>query len=424
MYNKEVVLEQAKIYDSFYLYDENTIIEHTERLKRDFKHVDFLYSIKTNSHPLVVKSVLAQGLGVDAASVAEVMMGKQHGVPKERIQYSAPGKTKKDIEESIDEAIIIADSLNEINLIQMVAQEKKIRADIGIRVNPNFSFSEDAGVPSKFGIDEDLLFKEIPLIKKLQNINVTGLHVHIRSQELNAVVLEKYYRNQLMLADKFQKAMDKSLTFINMGSGLGIQYSRDDKPLDTEYLGKASDNMVASFHERFPNLKFYIETGRYAVGKSGIYVTKVLDKKTSFGVTFLILKNTLNGFIRPSLAQLVTSYTDKKNLQGSEPIFTSSNPVDIIALSDENETEVVTLIGNLCTSSDVVAKDIVLPKLKGGDVIFLTNAGSYAAVLSPMQFSSLERPAQIFLTSKGEVIDSEKILLVEDLSVGSSQERR
>ncbi len=406
MFNRNVVLEQAKIYDSFYLYDENKIIEDAERLKRDFEGVNFLYSIKTNSNSAIVKCVLSQGYGVDAASAAEVMLGRQNRVSKSQIQYSAPGKTRKDIEDTIEASTIIADSLAEIQLIRQVAQEKAVTAKIGIRVNPDFSFFGEAGIPSKFGIDEKLLFDSLPEIKGLPNIDVVGLHVHLRSQELNAAVLEKYYANLFELAEKFQTAMGHPLSFLNMGSGVGIPYSPEDAPLDTAYLGKATAKLISRFKSRLPGLAVYIETGRYVVGKSGVYATKVLDKKVSYGKTFVILKNTLNGFIRPSLAQLITSYAGGNPLFASEPLFTGPNAFEIVALTDEPEMEVVTLIGNLCTATDVVAKDIVLPKLRCGDVVVITNAGSYAAVLSPMQFSSQEPPAQLMLSRSGEVINT------------------
>ncbi len=403
MFNKEVILEQSKLYDSFYLYDEGVILEYTGRLKRDFKNVKFLYSIKTNSNPFVVKSVLSEGFGVDAASAAEVMMGKENGVSKDKIQFSAPGKTKKDIEETIELSTIIADSLNEIMLINQVAQNMNVIAEIGIRVNPNFSFYTESGNASKFGIDEELLFKEMPNIIKLQYIKIIGLHVHIRSQELDARVLERYYSKLLKLTEAFQEVINQPIEFLNMGSGIGVPYTIEDTPLDTVSLGEVTSSMIDVFRLRFPNLKVYIETGRYVTLKCGVYVTKVVDKKISYGKTYIILKNTLNGFIRPSIAQMVMSYQESGILASSEPLFTGANALEIIALTAEIETEEVTLVGNLCTSTDVVAKDILLPKLQCGDVIVLTNAGSYAAVLSPIQFSSQEPPKQLFLSGQGKI---------------------
>jgi len=404
MFNKNVVMEQSKYYDSFYLYDEKIIIKYIKRLKFSFKNVKFIYSIKTNSHPLVVKCVTSHGFGVDAASINEVKMGNINGVSKDKIQYSAPGKTKKDIKEAINDSIIIADSINEIKLIQQVAKETNKVVEIGIRVNPELSFYGNEGVPSKFGIDDEILFNMIPFLRKQENIKITGLHIHLRSQELNADVLENYYAKQLILAERFQNIYGEVLRFINLGSGIGIPFSIDDKELDTEYLGKKTENMINDFKLQFPNISIYIETGRYVVGKSGIYVTKVLDIKNSYGKKFIILKNTLNGFLRPSLAQLIMNYADKKTLFGSEPLFTCANAFEFIPLNDAKEKEVVTLVGNLCTSTDVVAKDIILPKLKIGDKVVITNAGSYAAVLSPMQFSSQEPPTQLFLASTGNII--------------------
>ena len=407
MLNKELILAQSETYDSFYLYDENTIVENTGRLKRDFEGVDFLYSIKTNSFPSIVKCVLSQGFGVDAASAAEVMQGVQNGVSKDRIQYSAPGKTKKDIEDTIGVSTIIADSIGELGLIRQAVREKGVTAKIGIRVNPSFSFFGGAGTPSKFGMDEELLFEFIPKLKEMPEIEVVGLHVHLRSQELSAAVLEKYYENLFILAGKFQAAYGRPLSFLNMGSGIGISYAPEDTPLDTASLGTAAAELIRRYSSQFPHMKVYIETGRYVVGKSGVYVTKVLDKKVSHGKTFVILKNTLNGFIRPSLAQLITSCAGDRPLFASEPLFTGPNAFSFVALSSAPETETVTLVGNLCTAADIVAKDVELPKMQPGDIVIMTNAGSYAAVLSPMQFSSQEAPAQLMLTRDGEVVHAD-----------------
>jgi diaminopimelate decarboxylase len=139
-----------------------------------------------------------------------------------------------------------------------------------------------------------------------------------------------------------------------------------------------------------------IETGRYITCKSGVYVTKVVDRKVSCGKTILILKNTLNGFCRPSFEQMFTRCggTDTAAI---EPLFTRNGAFQFATLKDNIETEVVTIFGNLCTGNDIVATDIELPYLSCGDIVIINNAGSYAAVISPMQFSSQEGPAEIFL---------------------------
>lgn len=406
MFRNDIILDQAQHHDSFYLYDQSVILDHIKALQENFSGIGFLYSIKNNPHPEVLSTVFGAALGADAASLGEVLLSRGHGLSPAQIQYSAPGKSRRDIEEAISLSTLVADSLNEVALINEVAKAKGMIAEIGVRINPNFTFVGEGGIPSKFGIDEDVAFDTIANWDALSNVKVVGIHVHARSQELNPDVLVGYYRKMFALAKKFQAALGHELQFMNMGSGIGIDYETSDTPLDIATLGTDTKAVLSAERQSLPNLAVYIESGRYIAGKSGVYVTKVLDKKVSFGKTFVILANTLNGFIRPSLAKLVTNYAGTQKPAGTEPLFTSKSAFQFIPLVDADETEVVTLVGNLCTGADVVTSDITLPTLRIGDVVVITNAGAYAAVLSPMQFSAQVPPAQLFLTTDGTVLSS------------------
>ena len=82
--------KMAELENPFYLYDQETILGQVRRLHRDFPDFEFLYSIKTNPFLPVVKTILGEGLGLDAASLREVEIGVEYGLPKEKILYSAP----------------------------------------------------------------------------------------------------------------------------------------------------------------------------------------------------------------------------------------------------------------------------------------------------------------------------------------------
>lgn len=404
MKNQNIIYQQANEYDSFYLYDEAEILQSIQDLNHHFPNVKFLYSIKTNANPHVVNCILSNDFGVDAASVAEVFMGKLENVSQRDIQYSAPGKTKKNIEDTIDKCTIIADSLTEIRLIDSIAKSQNMIVKIGVRLNPDFSFDTLKGTPSKFGIDEEQFFESMCEISALTNIEIVGLHIHIKSQELDAMKLSNYYENILILAQKVQDMVGNPLEFINMGSGIGIPYELTDNKVDIKTLAERTQQLIKSFSQTLKDTQIFIETGRYVVGKSGVYVTKVLDKKKSYGKNYVILNNTLNGFIRPSIAQLITKYARDEKLVASEPLYTTKNPSQIIVLNKSETTETVDLVGNLCTTTDIVASNVELPCLEIGDIVIFTNAGSYAAVLSPMQFSSQIPPKELFLTIDGKVI--------------------
>ena len=191
-----------------------------------------------------------------------------------------------------------------------------------------------------------------------------------------------------------------------MGSGMGIPYALSDAPLDLPFLADCAAEMIGNFRRRFPRTRIIIEVGRYAVCKSGVYVTQVLDRKLSCGKTYLILKNTLNGFIRPSLAKLVEKFVRDSEPAAAEPLFTETDAFQLIPLREGEAPECVTLVGNLCTAADVIAENVMLPHLECGDSIVITNAGAYAAALSPVQFSSQEPPAELFLTVDGRFLEA------------------
>ena len=104
---------------------------------------------------------------------------------------------------------------------------------------------------------------------RFPNVRVTGIHVHLRSQELNTELLARYYENVLELARRVQKVTDVSLDYVNMGAGMGIPYAVKDRALNLKELGQSVEAAVARFREEFPGIRVMIETGRHVVGKRG-----------------------------------------------------------------------------------------------------------------------------------------------------------
>lgn len=403
---QNVILQQAKLYDSFYLYEEAAILKNAARLKKDFPGVTFLYSVKCNPYPEVVRTVFRQGFGADAASLAECVMGQKAGLTPNMILYSAPGKTEADIRGAMGISTLIADSAAEVERIQQIAAEQGVVAEIGLRVNPNFSYTTDSGAPSKFGIDEALIYASLPAWKKLPNVRIVGIHTHLKSQELSLESLRSYYQKMFRLAVAMREVIGM-LKFLNLGSGIGIPMRETEQEFDTAALGQEARTLMADFREKLPETQVYIETGRYVVGNAGTYAAKVVDKKVSNGKTFVLLSATLNGFARPSMVAMMEHFLGNGPIAGWEPIYTGDHSVQLVPLVDTPERETVTVAGNLCTGTDLVMADVELPCMEVGDVVAFPNAGAYAAVISPMQFASQVRPAQIFLRADGTAVDTD-----------------
>lgn len=399
MADRQVLLQQLRYHNSFYLYEESCILDSIRRLKDNFPGAQFLYSMKCNPAGRVLDTVFSQGIGADAASLGEVDAAWKRGVSPDLIYFSAPARTEADLRAAWGRCVLIADSLHELETIRRIAAEKGETPAIGVRINPDFTFAADEGVAGKFGIDEAALWSA-----DLSGLDIVGIHVHAKSQELSADVLAHYYENMFALIERVQQRLGVTLHFANFGSGLGIPFAPGEEPLDVVGLGKRFQEMRRVCAEKWPQLKILIESGRYIVGKSGTYVTRVLDKKVSHGKTFVLLYGTLNGFARPAVGEMVRSLSDHP--YPYEPIFTHVQASALLPLTDHTETETVTLAGNLCTSADIIARDVTLPRMDIGDGLALDNAGCYAAVMTPMQFAFLTPPAQLFLTADGRVMEA------------------
>lgn len=400
MLDRELILKLAEKYESFYLYDGRTVLDSIAALGSSFEGVRFLYSAKANPHPSVLRCIFDEGFGLDAASMGEVTMGVKLGLAPEDIYYSAPGKSMNDLDAALEKCVIIADSAAELERIQYLAARHGVKAEAGVRINPNFTFDGEGGVSCKFGIDEDEALKKLAEWDKLKNLHICGIHVHSRSQELDTPRLCDYYGRMFELAVRCQKTLGRQLHFVNMGSGIGIPYAATDSAVDLKKLGAHMNKLCKEYAAELPEARIFIETGRFVSGRAGVYVTHVNDVKTSLGKKYVILANTLNGFVRPSIAQMVERASDAAPC---EPLYTGPDAFGFAPLTDETETETVTVCGNLCTGADVIAQDTELPRLRTGDVFVITNAGSYAAVLTPMQFASLTPPVQIFAAPDGRL---------------------
>lgn len=399
MADRQVLMQQLQYHNSFYLYEESCILNSIHHLKSNFPGAQFLYSMKCNPAGRVLDTVFSQGIGADAASLGEVDAAWKRGVAPDLIYFSAPARTEADLRAAWGRCVIIADSLHELDMIRRIAAEKGETPAIGVRINPDFTFTADEGVAGKFGVDEAALWSA-----DLTGLDIVGIHVHAKSQELSADVLAHYYENMFALIERVQQHLGITLRFANFGSGLGIPFAPGEEPLDVEDLGKRFQEMHQACAQKWPQLKILIESGRYIVGKSGTYVTRVLDKKVSHGKTFVLLYGTLNGFARPAVGEMVRSLSDHPFPY--EPIFTHVQASALLPLTDHTDTETVTLAGNLCTSADIIARDITLPRMEIGDGLALDNAGCYAAVMTPMQFAFLTPPAQLFLTADGRVMEA------------------
>jgi len=396
-------LQFIKKHASCYIYDEIQIRAQCRKLKASLAAFDFLYSIKTNPFPTVIECVGQEGFGADAASAHEVELSIQNGILPENIYYSSPGKTESDLAQCFEKCVLIADSLSEIAKIDEEAKRRQQVIKIGIRINPNFSMDSDSGVPSKFGIDIEQVEALEVLLEACSNVRVSGIHIHIKSQVLDFEKLGRYYLKCFEIAKRISKLPKTSMEYINFGSGIGAVYDASlDAPVDLVKLSNILDGMILE-NQNTLGARLYIETGRFVTCNAGTFYTRIVDIKHSKGKKYLIVQHGMNGFLRPALANLLQRNAGGAELPGQEPLYTSNHAFSFEVLNNASSKELVTIVGNLCTALDVLGENVEVKAAEIGDIIAVSNAGSYAYSLSPLMFSSHGLPSQFIRRADGKI---------------------
>ena len=375
----ENALALARQHAPCYIYSREILTAQAETLHRTFPGFDILFSVKANPFPPVIRHLAALGIGADAASAGEVRLAAECGIAQEDIYFSAAGKSDRALAAAWDNCHLIADSIGEVRRIAAMAAARGETKAIGLRVNPAFSMDGGAGGTSKFGIDES----DLPALKTLLQtlpIAVCGLHIHLRSQNLSADTLARYYKNCFALALRVRDILDCAIEYINFGGGVGIVYDPACQPPLNMSTLKQCTQAVAEENARTLRARLLVESGRFLTAQAGTYYLPVVDKKTSHGTTYVIVENCLNGFQKLSLAAMLRNAAGEGPLAPQEPLFTGETAFPITALPAEDTgiTETVDIAGNLCCAADVLAKNFTGPALAVGDLVAVGNTGGNA----------------------------------------------
>lgn len=342
-----------------FIYSANSIRNSYNLLRKSLpENMKIFYSMKANTNLSIIKILNELGAGMEIASKGELAVCKELGIAGDKIIFAGPGKGDEELREAIEYGIysINVESLNEMKRVNDIAKDIGKVQRINFRINPDTELSGDitmGGGPMKFGFDEERIPEISKALQGLENVSLKGVHVFSATQLLNPEKVIENIRLALRIAKKCGEFFD--VEDIDIGTGLGIPYSKEDSDIDLSNLREKILKLLDEFGSGEKN--FIMETGRFLVGSSGIYVSEVLDKKESRGKNFVIVRGGINHFLRPALI--------------------GKNHEVISVTSKENESEKVDIGGQLCTSLDFIATDVNLKKVSVGDLVGVLQAGAY-----------------------------------------------
>lgn len=372
----------------FYAYDRKLISARIQLLRQHLPAgIHLHYAMKANPMPAVVQHLAGLVDGMDVASIGEMKVALDTGIPPENISFAGPGKSRQELTCAIAAGIVMnVESEHELETIAQLAKETGFQPKVAVRVNPDFELKSSGmkmgGGSKQFGIDAECVPAVLQRIAQLR-LNFEGLHIFSGSQNLRVEALQEAHEKTLQLGLQLASVSPVPVRTINIGGGFGVPYFPGENPLDLSAVGTNLKRLLAGIPSRSSSIQFVIELGRYIVAEAGIYVCRVLEKKISRGQIFLVTNGGLHHHLAASgnFGQVI-----RKNY-----------PVAIGNKMEIDETEIVSVVGPLCTPLDLLADRMELSRAEPGDLVVVFQSGAYGLTASPTAFLSHPAPLEVLV---------------------------
>ncbi|MPY82102.1 MAG: siderophore biosynthesis PLP-dependent protein [Actinophytocola sp.] len=372
-----------------YDYDLDALRGHVARIVATLpERCRMFYAMKANSAAPILRALAPLVAGFEAASGGEVAEARVvgAGVP---VLFGGPVKTDREIADALRARVtrFHVESLLELHRIEAVAAAEGVTAEVLLRVNLAGPFPAAtlamAGRPTQFGIDESVLPDAVGIAQTLPHLRLAGFHLHSLSNNLSAdahLDLLRLYRDTVTA---WEAEFGLRCEVLNVGGGIGVNYADLDAQFDWSRFAEGLVELVATFPGHWHEIDF--ECGRYLVAACGRYAVEVLDVKRNHGVDYVLVRGGTHHFRLPV------------SWQHSHP-FTVV-PVDAwpSGLPRPTTDGPVTVVGELCTPKDVLARDVDAGEIRAGDVLVFEYAGAYGWEISHHDFLSHPHPEQVFL---------------------------
>ncbi len=366
-----------------YVTSEMRLRQNIRAYHRAFPDADKYFAVKANGNLTILRIAALEGMGADVFSAGELSIARNVGIPQDMILYNGNSKSELDHEMALQAGVRMSvDSREELEHLAMVARHMDRESEILFRVNPDVSPKTHPKIAtglrsSKFGIPAEQVAQTYMRAMDLPGILPVGLHCHIGSQILDTAPFAEAAGKMMDIAAAVVDAGGE-IKRIDLGGGLGIQY-HPDLPAPTPADLAAA--VLPIFGDRCRDLgispKLILEPGRSIVADTTIMLSGVNVVKRAH-VNFVAEDAGFNVLARPML-------------------YDSYHHIIVANKAEEPAEENYTVVGPICETGDILAKDRKLPKLERGDVLAFLDAGAYGFSMAS-QYNGQPRPAEVLVS--------------------------
>jgi len=361
----------------FYAYDRALLKARVAELRAVLPPaVKLHYAMKANPMPAVVGLMAGLVDGIDVASAGELKVALDAGADPQELSFAGPGKRDAELRQAVAAGVLInLESFREVGALAAISQDLALPARVAVRVNPDFELKGSgmkmSGGPKPFGVDAEQVPRLLGEIAAA-GLAFEGFQLFAGSQNLRADAICEAQQKSYELALRLAQDAPLPVQFLNLGGGFGIPYFPGETRLDLTPIGDNLAQLQLRAQAEMPQAALVIELGRYLVGEAGVYVTRIVDRKVSRGLVYLVADGGLHHHLSASgnFGQVV-----RKNY-----------PVCIGTQTDAATTEVASVVGPLCTPLDLLADRMDLPLAQVGDLVAVFQSGAYGPSASPQGF--------------------------------------
>jgi diaminopimelate decarboxylase len=387
--NLEVEALANKYGTPLYVYDFEKIKSNVRRLQKSFKSdeiaVNIHYAMKANCHPAIISLILECGLGLDCVSPGELEVALKVGAKPKNIIYTANYESEEELRIAYNTGVTI--NLDDISSLNRLLKAGKPPL-ISYRINPGKGRGKHEGIntggeKSKFGIPYERAVNAYRSALEA-GINRFGAHIMTGSGLLEVEHFPEMLSLFLDELGDINSKLNINFEFIDMGGGFGIPYYDDKHELDIEAV---SEKVINVFKNKTKELNLgnptlVIEPGRYLVGDAGYLISRITGTKESYQ-KFVGIDAGFNVLIRPAL-------------------YKAQHTVIVNGKESVEEKEVISICGQICENTDILARDRELPPVEKGDIVIFAQAGAYCSVMS-MPYNLRLRPAEVAIIDGKDV---------------------
>jgi bifunctional diaminopimelate decarboxylase / aspartate kinase len=343
--------------DAAFVYDLAVVRAAARSLRRLSALSRVHYSMKANPHPQLLRALRAEGIEFECVSrgEAERVLELFPDHERERILYTPNFAPRSEYAWALGAGVrVTVDNVYALTAWPELFREHEIflRIDTGVG-RGHHSHVRTAGSRSKFGVP----VAELPALAaqlRAGAVRVVGLQAHVGSGIFDVTSWEHTARLLARAASAFE-----TLRVIDVGGGLGVPERAEQPGVDVAKL----DTLLTAVRAEHPHLEVWLEPGRFLVAVAGVLLARVTQLKSKGEMRFVGVATGMNSLIRPAL---YGAYHEIANL----------------TRADERSSELVSIVGPICESADVLGHDRLLPPTCEGDVLVIANAGAYGHAMS------------------------------------------